>query len=40
MDPVAMVDHLGDADATAAAKAMVPKKYLVFLEFVGPFIRL
>ncbi|RPD70394.1 hypothetical protein L226DRAFT_470235 [Lentinus tigrinus ALCF2SS1-7] len=33
MDPVAMVEHLQDPLATNAARAMRPKKYLVYLEF-------
>ncbi|KAI0774873.1 hypothetical protein BD413DRAFT_307504 [Trametes elegans] len=32
MDPVGMVQHLEDPVATAAAAAMRPKKYLVYLE--------
>ena len=35
MDPVAMVVKLGlDAQAVAEAKAMMPKKYLVYLDVV------
>ncbi|KAI8978347.1 hypothetical protein BD414DRAFT_495277 [Trametes punicea] len=31
IDPVAMVEHLNDPTATAAARALRPKKYLVYL---------
>ncbi|KAI0711706.1 hypothetical protein C8Q76DRAFT_622893 [Earliella scabrosa] len=33
MDPIAMVEHLGDEGARRAAMAMRPKKYLVYLEY-------
>ena len=38
IDPVAMLTMAGldDAEALAAAKALVPKKYLVYLEDVSP----
>ena len=38
VDPVAMVlaAGLGDAEALTAAKALVTKKYLVYLESVSP----
>ncbi|KAI9067494.1 hypothetical protein FKP32DRAFT_1673039 [Trametes sanguinea] len=32
MDPAAMVQHYADADATAAAQKLRPKKYLVYLN--------
>ncbi|KAI0364942.1 hypothetical protein BV20DRAFT_973755 [Pilatotrama ljubarskyi] len=32
MDPVAMVEHLNDHVATAQARALCPKKYLVYLD--------
>lgn len=35
MDPVATVRHLNDPVATAAAEALSPKKYLVYLEHVS-----
>ena len=35
MDPVAMVERLRDPVAMEAARAMTPKKYLVFLQYVG-----
>ena len=38
MDPIAMVEHLGDDVALRAAMAMRPKKYLVYLEHVSPAI--
>ncbi|KAI0740873.1 hypothetical protein C8Q76DRAFT_709310 [Earliella scabrosa] len=34
MDPVAMVQHLNDPEAMAAAQAMQPKSYLVYLEHI------
>ena len=34
MDPVAMVRHLNDPEATRAAKALSPRKYLVYLDEV------
>lgn len=34
MDPVAMVEHLDDPIALEAAKALHPKKYLIYLEQV------
>ena len=33
-DPVASVDHLNDAEATEAAKALKPKCYLVYIVAV------
>ena len=34
MDPVAMVRHLNDPEATRAAEALSPRKYLVYLDEV------
>lgn len=35
IDPVAMVEHLGDEEALAAAKAMQPKRYIGYLRDVS-----
>ncbi|KAI0669541.1 hypothetical protein C8Q78DRAFT_992654 [Trametes maxima] len=32
MDPVAMVEHFGDRDATLEAQRLIPNKYLVYLD--------
>ena len=34
MDPVAMVEHYHDPIATVEARALRPKKYLVYLDLV------
>ena len=37
LDPVAMVLHLNDANALEEARAMAPKKYLVYISMVCTF---
>ena len=38
MDPVAMVQHLGDPLALEAAQGINPKTYLVHLSWVSKFL--
>lgn len=38
LDPVGMVKHFRDPIATAEAREMRPKKYLVYLDTVSTFI--
>ena len=35
MDPVAMVEHLNDAEALASARALRPKSYVVYIDCVS-----
>ena len=35
MDPVAMVEHLDDAEALASARALCPKSYVVYIDCVS-----
>lgn len=38
MDPVAMVEHFQDPIATAEARALRTKKYLVYLDLVSDYL--
>ena len=35
MNPVAMVEHLNDAEALASARALRPKSYVVYIDCVS-----